>query len=155
MAKEIERKFLVDQDAWDSLAKPDGVQYRQGYILSEKHRTVRVRVAGDKGFITLKGKAVGISRDEFEYEIPVDEAEEILKNFAINGTEKIRYCIPFSGFTWEVDVFSGENDGLIVAEIELTSEQEEFEKPNWVAAEVTEDARYFNANLAVHPYIGW
>jgi adenylate cyclase len=155
MPKEIERKFLLNEAAWNALQKPAGVHYRQGYILSEESRTIRARVAGTKGYITLKGKAQGISRDEFEYEIPVHEAEEILTSFARNGTEKTRYRISNAGHIWEVDVFTGDNEGLIVAEIELGSEDETFAKPEWIAQEVTDDTRYYNSNLAVHPFKHW
>lgn len=155
MPREIERKFLVSADLWRVIAKPTGKHYRQGYILSEEQRTVRVRVAGDKGYLTLKGKTVGISRDEFEYEIPVAEAEDILNKFTNNGTEKIRYCITAGEHTWEVDEFLGSNKGLIVAEIELKYEDDAFEKPYWVGPEVSADPRYTNASLAVYPYRDW
>jgi adenylate cyclase len=156
MGVEIERKFLVDHAAWQKLDKPQGIHYKQGYILSDDKRTVRVRIAGGHGYITLKGALEGrMSRSEYEYEIPVADAGEILKAFTNNGTEKIRYRIPAGDFTWEVDEFSGDNAGLIVAEIELKSENDKFEKPGWIAEEVTDDYRYANSNLAVHPYKDW
>jgi adenylate cyclase len=157
MGIEIERKFLVDHNAWNTLNKPAGVQYKQGYILSDETRTVRVRVTNEHGYITLKGPSGEnrMSRAEYEYEIPIAEAEQILAGFTTNGTQKIRYRIPAGNFTWEVDVFSGDNQGLIVAEIELKSEADEFEKPEWVAAEVTADDRYANSNLAIHPFKNW
>jgi adenylate cyclase len=156
MGLEIERKFLVDYDAWHKLDKPAGTHYRQGYILSDDSRTVRIRVAGDHSYITLKGSAISsMSHSEYEYEIPVPDGEEILAAFAKNGTEKIRYRIPLGGFTWEVDEFLGDNQGLIVAEIELKTEQDKFEKPAWVTSEVTDDGRYANSSLAVRPYSGW
>lgn len=157
MGIEIERKFLVDHDAWDALSKPAGVQYKQGYILSDETRTVRVRVTEHHGYITLKGPS-GVnrmSRAEYEYEIPIAEAEQILAGFTTNGTQKIRYRIPAGNFTWEVDVFSGDNNGLIVAEIELTSEEDEFEIPAWITEEVTADGRYANSSLAIHPFKHW
>jgi adenylate cyclase len=156
MGVEIERKFLVDHAAWQKLDKPAGTHYQQGYILNDDKRAVRIRVAGEHGYITLKGALAGkISRPEYEYEVPVAEAVEILKAFTNNGTEKVRYCIPAGDFTWEVDVFSGDNEGLIVAEIELKSEDDEFEKPDWIAEEVTDDHRYANSNLAIHPFKDW
>jgi CYTH domain-containing protein len=156
MGVEIERKFLVDHDAWHKLDKPQGTHYRQGYILSDGNKVVRVRVAGPHSYLTLKGRgANNISRSEYEYEIPLTDGEELLTTFAKNGTQKTRYRIPYEGFTWEVDEFSGDNEGLIVAEIELHHEDEQFEKPAWVTQEVTDDGRYANSNLAVHPFKDW
>ena len=156
MGVEIERKFLVDHDAWHKLDKPAGTAYRQGYILSDNSKVVRIRVAGTHSYLTLKGRgASNITRSEYEYEIPLNDGEELLAGFAKNGTQKIRYRIPYKGFTWEVDEFSGENEGLIVAEIELTREDEEFEKPTWVTKEVTDEGRYTNASLAMHPFKNW
>ncbi|MES2266296.1 MAG: CYTH domain-containing protein [Bacteroidota bacterium] len=155
MPTEIERKFLVDHTKWDQLKKPDGKLYKQGYILSEEKRTVRIRVTDTAAYITLKGASTGISRSEYEYSIPVDEGIEILQNFAISSIEKIRYNINYLGHLWEVDVFSGVNHGLIVAEIELDSEDEAFEKPDWIGGEVSHDSRYTNASLSVHPYKDW
>jgi adenylate cyclase len=157
MGIEIERKFLVNHDAWHALDKPAGVQYKQGYILSDDTRTVRVRVTEHHGYITLKGPSGTnrMSRAEYEYEIPITEADEILKGFTTNGTQKLRYRIPAGDFTWEVDIFQGDNEGLIVAEIELRSEEDEFEKPSWLAEEVTDDDRYANSNLATHPFKDW
>jgi adenylate cyclase len=156
MGVEIERKFLVDHDAWHRLDKPAGTHYRQGYISSDDSGVVRVRVAGTHAYLTLKGRgANNISRSEYEYEIPLADGEELLATFAKNGTQKTRYRIPFGGFTWEVDVFWGGNEGLIVAEIELNHEDEKFEKPAWVTNEVTDDVRYANSNLAVHPFKNW
>lgn len=156
MGIEIERKFLVDHDKWHKVDKPEGKHYKQGYIFSDETRTVRVRVADGHGYITLKGGRQGkMSRSEFEYEIPVEDAEEMLNTLAPNGTEKIRYCIPADGFMWEVDEFLADNEGLIVAEIELNSEDDEFETPDWIAAEVTDDHCYANSSLAVHPFKRW
>jgi adenylate cyclase len=156
MGVEIERKFLVDHDAWHKLDKPAGMHYRQGYILSDDSRVVRVRVAGTHSYLTLKGRgANNISRSEYEYEIPLTDGEELLATFAKNGTQKTRYRIPYKGFTWEVDEFSGDNEGLIVAEIELGHEEEKFEKPDWVTTDVTDEGRYANSNLAVHPFKNW
>jgi adenylate cyclase len=155
MPTEIERKFLIDPDKWETVTKPIGKLYKQGYVLSEENRIVRIRVTDDRAYLTLKGATQGISRSEYEYAIPVDEGNEILKNFATSAVEKIRYIIEFAGHTWEVDVFSGNNKGLIVAEIELQHEDEIFEKPAWVTAEVSHDSRYSNASLSVKPYKDW
>ena len=155
MGVEIERKFLVDHDAWHKLDKPPGAHYQQGYILSDDNRTVRIRVTDNHSYITLKGRGTGFTRSEYEYEIPIPDGKEILTAFAENGTQKIRYRIPAGRFTWEVDEFLGDNEGLIVAEIELKSEQDEFEKPYWLAKEVTDDERYANSSLAVHPFKDW
>lgn len=155
MPTEIERKFLVDDKKWEALAKPKGNRYKQGYILSEEKRTVRIRVTEDAAYITFKGASTGITRSEYEYAIPVNEGNEILDNFATSAIKKTRFIIKYAGHVWEVDVFDGDNNGLIVAEIELQSEEEEFEKPDWVGQEVSHDARYTNASLSVHPYKNW
>jgi len=153
MGIEIERKFLVKKEIWQSLEKPEGKHYRQGYLLNGEDRVVRIRIAGDQGFITIKGAAEGISRMEYEYEIPKEDALEMLDKFQPEGTEKIRYRIPEgSGLTWEVDDFLGANAGLIVAEIELTSEDQPFNRPNWLDKEVTYDERFSNSNLALRPF---
>ena len=154
MAKEIERKFLVVGDDWRSLAK--GTNYRQGYLNSIKERTVRIRTIDDKAFMTIKGPTVGVTRMEFEYEIPHNECVEMLEHLAEQPIiEKNRYKIPVGGLIWEVDEFLGVNKGLIVAEVELSSEDQEFAKPNWVGEEVSGDPRYFNSNLVANPYTTW
>jgi adenylate cyclase len=155
MGVEIERKFLVDHNIWDALTKPAGNFYRQGYVLSDENRTVRVRVTDDAAYITFKGGTTGISRSEFEYIIPIDDGMKLLDGFTTSSIEKVRYKINYAGNIWEVDVFAGENQGLIVAEIELQYEEQEFEKPNWVTKEVSEDSRYTNALLSVSPYNSW
>lgn len=155
MPKEIERKFLINQLEWDSLVKPVGKTLKQGYILAQPEKTIRVRVANNQAWITIKGISVGATRSEYEYEIPLEEANELLTGFTTSAIEKIRYEIVYHNKLWEVDVFSGENEGLIVAEIELLSEDEHFELPNWVAEEVTSDKRYFNSNLIHHPFKNW
>ena len=155
MGIEIERKFLVDREKWRQVKKPAGVPYRQGYLSDEDNCTVRVRVTDKKGFITIKGASSGISRKEFEYEIPVSEGIELLDNFALFEVEKTRYCIDFKGKLWEVDEFFGDNAGLITAEIELKEENEKFELPGWISLEVSDDARYFNSNLAKKPFKNW
>ena len=155
MGVEIERKFLVDKDKWQQLAKPAGSVYKQGYILSDDKRTVRIRVTDKVAYITLKGGTTGISRSEFEYAIPADEGNQILAAFATSSIQKVRYNINYAGDLWEVDVFDGDNEGLIVAEIELDSEDQPFEKPDWVTEEVSDDYRYTNASLSVTPYKLW
>jgi len=155
MGVEIERKFLVDHNMWDALTKPTGNFYRQGYVLSDENRTVRVRVTDDAAYITFKGGTTGISRSEYEYTVPIQDGMELLDGFTTSSIEKVRYKINYAGNIWEVDVFAGENQGLIVAEIELPYEEQEFEKPNWVTKEVSDDSRYTNALLSVSPYNSW
>ena len=152
MGLEIERKFLVDHAKWEQFNKPEGILYQQGYLVNEPHKTVRIRIAGDKAFITIKGATKGFTRKEYEYEIPIEDGRELLQSFNLSGTSKTRYRIPIAGKVWEVDVFSGENSGLIVAEIELKNESETFEKPGFLSEEVTGDVRYYNSNLATNPY---
>ena len=154
MATEIERKFRVVGDAWRALA--EGVVYRQGYLSTEKTRTVRVRVVGKSGFLTVKGANVGAMRAEFEYPIPVADANAMLDDLCETPIiEKSRYRIAQGDLTWEVDEFTGENAGLIVAEIELANEAQAFDKPAWIGEEVTGDPRFFNANLVANPFSRW
>lgn len=154
MAKEIERKFLVAGEDWRALAR--GTRYRQGYLSTVKERTVRVRTIDDKGFLTIKGITVGATRSEYEYEIPAADADEMLDDLCEQPIiEKNRYEIPLAGVTWEVDEFLGVNDGLIVAEVELQSEDQSFPKPDWIGEEVTDDPKYFNANLIARPFSTW
>ncbi len=153
MGKEIERKYLVEGMDWRRLA--EGVLYRQGYLSSAPQRNVRVRIAGDKATLTIKGPPKGMGRPEFEYEIPMADAREMLELCERPLIEKQRYRIAHDGMTWEVDEFSGENQGLVVAEIELQSEQQEFTKPTWIGREVTQDPRYLNANLIRRPFKDW
>ena len=154
MGTEIERKFLLTGNEWQELAK--GTAYRQGYLNSQKERTVRVRTIDDTGFLTIKGISVGATRMEYEYEIPVEDANVLLYELCEKPIiEKNRYKIEFAGFIWEVDEFFGENEGLIVAEIELESEDQQFDKPEWVGDEVSGDPRYFNSNLIKNPYSSW
>jgi adenylate cyclase len=155
MGQEIERKFLVDIDKWRQLDKPKGELYRQGYLVSEPNKTIRVRQTNEKGFLTIKGITIGATRPEYEYEIPINDAKELLEHFSISELSKIRYKINFDNKTWEIDEFLGDNDGLIIAEIELTSEDEKFLIPEWVEIEVTEQEKYYNSNLTVEPYKNW
>ena len=154
MGTEIERKYLVDEDAaWRNIP---GKVYRQGYLSTVKERTVRVRTIGDKGYLTIKGITVGATRMEYEYEIPVNEADELLNLLCERPLiEKRRRLLEFDGLTWEVDEFFGDNDGLILAEVELEKEEQSFARPSWISLEVTDDARYFNANLVSFPYSQW
>jgi adenylate cyclase len=154
MAKEIERKFLVKGDAWRALAK--GTTYRQGYLNSAKERTVRVRTAEDKAFLTIKGLTLGATRAEYEYAIPFDEGTAMLDALAEKPLiEKKRYKIPAGDLTWEIDEFLGDNAGLILAEVELKSEDQAFDRPAWLGDEVTGDTRYYNANLIKKPFRRW
>lgn len=149
MAVEIERKFLVQGDSW---REAPAVYYSQGYLSRAKERTVRVRIAGEEAFLTIKGISAGASRAEFEYPIPLWDARELLALCEQPLIEKYRRKILYEGFVWEVDEFLGENQGLVVAEIELPAENTQFEKPEWAGREVTEDSRYFNSNLSLNPY---
>jgi len=154
MGTEIERKFLLTGNGWRKLAI--GTRYRQGYLNSNKERTVRVRTCNGRGFLTIKGISVGAVRMEFEYDIPVEDAEVMLDQLCEKPLiEKDRYKINFGGFTWEVDEFFGENEGLVIAEIELEREDQPFEKPKWIGEEVTGDPRYFNSSLIKTPYSTW
>jgi len=155
MALEIERKFIVDHNKWAELPKPSGTNYLQGYLNDTPGKTIRVRIAGDKAFLTIKGQMMNTVRNEFEYMIPVQDAKEILKLFAPNHVEKVRFRILFNQKTWEIDVFGGENEGLILAEIELSSVGETFAIPSWVGREVTNDPRFLNSYLASNPYKHW
>jgi CYTH domain-containing protein len=152
MAREIERKFLVSGEFRQD--SPESYRIMQGYICSDPDRTVRVRVRGDKGFLTIKGQSSedGLSRFEWEKEIPVSEALELM-NLCVSGViDKTRYLVPYGDHTYEVDVFHGANEGLVLAEIELSDELETFEKPSWLGEEVTGDVRYYNSMLSLHPF---
>ncbi len=154
MSVEIERKFLVHSDDWRGGATP--VLCRQGYLPSREGLTMRVRVMGDQGFLTIKGKARGISRAEYEYAIPLADAEELLDQFCTGAiVEKHRSTVHHAGQRWEVDEFLGLNKGLVVAEIELASPDQPLDLPSWVGKEVSDDPRYRNASLARRPYSTW
>jgi len=157
MSLEIERKFLLASNAWQDIAD-NGTVYEQGYVATAiPGQTVRVRIAGTSGFLTLKSPSKGLSRAEWEYEIPVTDAHDLLETLCkASRIRKTRYLVPASnGLTWEIDVFERENSGLVLAEIELPSEDQEIEFPDWIGAEVSDDPRYFNANLVEHPYSAW
>jgi len=153
MALEIERKFLVDLSKW-SPSDP-GTKIIQAYLGLNPYPTVRIRIAGDKAFLTIKGRSQTISRPEFEYEVPLKDAHEMLNLAISNPVEKIRYKVIFEGYLWEVDVFSGKNTGLVVAEIELKSEDQEILKPDWILDEVTYDERFYNSYLSGYPFSEW
>lgn len=154
MPVEIERKFLVAGDGWRGLAP--GSHYRQGYLSTVAARTVRVRVVGDTGYLTIKGKTVNASRLEYEYRIPVEDAHAMLDGLCEQPLiEKTRYRIEHSGLVWEVDEFAGENAGLLLAEVELNSEDQVISLPDWVGKEVTGEPRYYNANLIANPFSRW
>jgi len=154
MGVEIERKFLVAGEGWRAQGEP--VLLRQGYLSSHAERTVRVRIEGERAVLTIKSKNVGAARGEWEYEIPVAEAAELLDGLCERPLiEKYRRRIPFGGFVWEVDEFLGENAGLVVAEIELPAEDTVFAKPDWAGEEVTHDLRYLNSRLIKQPYSTW
>ena len=155
MGIEIERKFLVKKDKWAQVVKEERSLFRQGYILSDPQKTIRVRLTDTEAFLTIKGQTVGAARPEFEYSIPKEDAIHMLDNFCISELSKIRYFIPHDGHTWEVDEFLGKNEGLIVAEIELSSEEEQFSLPDWIDKEVTAEKKYTNSNLAVKPFGEW
>lgn len=154
MGKEIERKFLVKGSNWQKSLKGSLIQ--QGYIVNRKEKVVRIRIMNNKGYLTIKGTTTGATRNEYEYAIPLEDARQMLNNLCEKPIlEKHRYKINHDGMTWEIDIFHGENEGLIVAEIELEYEDQEFEKPDWVDMEVTDDPNYFNSNLVKNPYSQW
>jgi adenylate cyclase len=155
MGVEIERKFLVVSDTW----KPHVVSEKrivQGYLAHTDRTTVRVRVKGEAAYITIKGTSSGISRSEFEYEIPVADAEAMLAQMAQGPViDKVRHLIEVEGHTWELDVFAGDNAGLVMAEVELSDADEAFTVPDWAGLDVSDDSRYYNVNLAAHPFREW
>ena len=150
---EIERKFLVDTTRWQPAGT--GTVLRQGYLSSHPERTVRVRVEGEAAKLTIKGKTTGVTRVELEYEIPLADATELLALCERPWIDKIRYRVEHAGKTWEVDVFHGDNEGLVLAELELADEHEPFTKPPWATDEVSHDARYYNSNLVARPFRTW
>jgi adenylate cyclase len=154
MGKETERKFLLANEDWRKNAQ--GRLFRQGYISSLPGRTVRVRVCNDTGYLTIKGNSQGISRLEFEYPIPADDAEDLLDQLCEHPlVEKIRHLVDYEGFQWEIDEFLGENAGLFIAEIELEDEDQPFPRPPWLGEEVSGDRRYYNSNLRENPFKNW
>src|SRR4030042_5094038 len=154
MKQEIERKFLVRGTDWKDVSR--AYDCRQGYISRARDCVVRIRTTGNKGYLAIKGITIGISRTEYEYEIPFPDACAMLDGLCEKPLiQKTRYVSPYGGLLWEVDEFYGENQGLVIAEVELQAEEQEFEKPDWVGEEVTGDPRYYNANLVKHPYQKW
>ncbi len=153
MGIEIERKFLVLGEAW--MEQGPGEYISQGYLSRDPARTVRVRIKGEQAWLTIKGISTGASRAEFEYAIPLADAIELLTLCESPRIEKFRRLIPYAGMTWEVDQFVGDNAGLVVAEVELASPDQQFDMPPWVGQEVTEDARYFNSQLTTRPFKSW
>lgn len=154
VAKEIERKFVVNKDLW----KPadGGTHFKQGYLNAQKERVVRVRIEGERAKLTIKGVTTGVTRSEFEYPLPVEDAAILLDNLCEQPLiDKHRYKETIGGKVWEIDVFHGQNEGLVVAEIELASEDEGFELPAWAVKEVSSDPRYFNSNLLKQPFSTW
>ncbi|MCG8329720.1 MAG: CYTH domain-containing protein [Chitinophagales bacterium] len=154
MGVEIERKFLLKNKEWRVRAGK-GIEIRQGYLNSTKERTVRIRINGGIGLITVKGETINSTRKEYEYQIPIEDAEELLELCEKPIVEKTRFEIVHNQKVWEIDEFKGVNKGLIVAEVELEDENEELEFPLWIGEEVTSDPRYYNANLIAHPYLDW
>ena len=155
MATEIERKFLVNSDLWRESAD-SGTRFRQGYLIGAEKASVRVRIEGDKANLNIKSATLGVRRQEYEYAIPLPEAEELLDTLCEQPQiEKTRYHVPVGDHTWEIDVFAGDNAGLVVAEVELEDEAEPFERPEWLGKEVSDDTRYYNVCLTRHPYKDW
>jgi len=155
MAIEIERKFLVTSEAWREAADA-GTRFRQGYLIGAEKASVRVRIEGERANINIKSATLGVRRQEYEYSIPLAEAEEILDTLCEQPQiEKTRYHVPVGEHTWEVDVFAGDNAGLVVAEVELEEEDEPFVRPGWLGEEVSHDTRYYNVCLVRHPYKEW
>ena len=154
MAKEIERKFLVKHDAW--VPRDAGTYFKQGYLNSQKERVVRVRIEGNKAKLTIKGITTGVTRSEFEYPLPIEDAAILLDQLCEPPLiDKHRHVEEHGGHTWEIDVFHGDNEGLVIAEVELQSEDEKVVLPPWAGAEVSGDPRYFNSNLISNPYKNW
>jgi adenylate cyclase len=154
MALEIERKYLVDLEKLGTLE--NGIRIKQAYLSTNKEAVVRVRVKNDKAYLTIKGSNIGVTRLEFEYEIPLDEANEMLDKLCQKPViDKTRYLIDYENHTWELDIFYGDNEGLVVVEVELSSEDETIILPSWVKEEVSCDSRYYNSNLMKNPYKNW
>jgi len=155
VAIEIERKFLLENDSWRASVSKS-INYRQGYLNSDEHSSVRVRVSDDTAKLNIKSATIGSQRQEYEYDIPLADAHELLTTLCHKPlVEKTRHLVVIKQHTWEIDEFEGENAGLIVAEIELSAVDEAFDKPNWVGEDVTEDIRYYNNQLSKKPYTTW
>lgn len=155
MAAEIERKFLLADDSWRG-AVVSTADYCQGYMANTGKASIRVRVAGDKAYINIKGATLSIERTEYDYAIPAEDGREMLARFCVGELiEKRRHIVPYEGHRWEIDVFTGINEGLVMAEIELSHVDEEFARPPWLGEEVSDDPRYYNVYLAEHPFPTW
>ncbi|WP_018231783.1 CYTH domain-containing protein [Thioalkalivibrio thiocyanodenitrificans] len=155
MAQEIERKFLVIGDSWRHLVSRS-VQYQQGYLCGNARSSIRIRVSDESGYLNIKSATLGVRREEFEYPVPLPDARHMLELLCEGPLiEKTRHFVEYRGHVWEVDVFEGQNQGLVVAEVELSSEDETFERPDWIGEEVSHDARYYNTSLVRHPYTHW
>jgi adenylate cyclase len=155
MGLEIERKFLADISRWQQAFKGAGQVMRQGYLLTDPQKTIRVRITATAAYITIKGLTAGATRAEYEYTIPREDAVELLDQFSVAELSKTRYEVLHEGKLWEVDEFHKENEGLLIAEIELENELEPFSLPTWVVREVTGEEKYYNSNLTLHPYKKW
>lgn len=155
MGIEIERKFLLKNESWREQADV-GTPYRQGYLIGAKQASVRVRIEGEQAYLNIKSMTLGVTRHEYQYPIPLDEANDLLEKLCEKPlVEKIRYKIQHANHEWEIDVFAGANIGLVVAEVELESEHEQLILPQWAGIEVSDDPRYYNVNLVKHPYTTW
>lgn len=155
MSTEIERKFLIKNNSWKNEAD-QGTEYSQGYLVGSKDASVRVRIQGEKAYINIKSATIDITRQEFEYEIPLDEAKQMLATLCEKPLiSKTRHLLSHDKHVWEIDVFKGDNKGLIVAEIELSAVDEAFDKPSWLGLEVSDDKRYYNVCLVSHPFKDW
>jgi adenylate cyclase len=155
MPIEIEHKFLLNKEQWKKIIPEKSTQIRQAYLLTDPSKTIRVRTIDNQAYLTIKGKTKGSSRLEFEYEIPIEEANQLINSFCTQLIEKTRHYVSCKKHMWEVDEFHGLNEGLFVAEIELSSEQEEYALPEWIDKNVTHDSRYANSNLTLHPFSTW
>lgn len=155
MAIEVEHKFLLANDDWRKQIK-HSIRYRQGYLSSAETNSIRIRLSDEQAWLNIKSATIGTHRYEYEYEIPLSDANEILNNLCKKPLiEKTRHFVTNDTNIWEIDEFEGENEGLVVAEIELSEEGQSFSKPDWLGEEVTHDLRYYNNNLAIHPYSEW
>lgn len=154
MGLEIEKKFLIKNDNWKQFVSEEK-EITQGYLNANPNRTVRVRIAGKQGFLTIKSKSKGSVRSEFEYEIPIEDATELIELCEKPILSKTRFIVKFENHKWEIDVFEKENKGLVVAEIELSKEDEFFLTPDWIGKEVTEETKYYNSQLIENPYSEW
>lgn len=155
MAIEIEHKYLINTLLWNKIIPNKSFKIKQAYLLSEIDKTIRIRTKDKKGYLTIKGKTINASRPEFEYEIPYEDAVELIKTYGSQLIEKTRHIVLHEGKIWEIDEFEGLNKGLFVAEIELKTETENYQLPSWVKENITNEIKYANSNLAIHPFTKW